>query len=60
MAKQVEKHEKSFALKGYSQNALKGPQVMASYVELIFDMMKQENKRTREQELKSSRERPVE
>jgi len=57
---QVDKHEKSVALKGHLPHAmkqavvqallkegdiartlLKDPQAMASYVELIFDMMKQ-------------------
>lgn len=60
MIVQVDKHEKSIALKGDLPHAvkqavvqallkegdiarmlLKDPQVMASYVELIFDLMKQ-------------------
>lgn len=60
VVEQVEKHDKSIALKGellqavkqavllvllkegdIARTLLKDPQVMASYVELIFDMMKQ-------------------
>lgn len=60
MVEQIEKHDKSIALKGdlpqavkqavvqlllkegdIARTLLKDPQVMASYVELIFDMMKQ-------------------
>ena len=65
VVEQVEKHDKSIALKGdlpqavkqavvhallnegdIARTLLKDPQVMASYIELIFDMLKQRNNDT--------------
>ncbi|ADM96335.1 hypothetical protein BM451_14525 [Dickeya dadantii] len=65
VVEQVEKHDKTIALKGdlpqavkqavvqallkegdIARTLLKDPQVMASYVELIFDMMKQRSRAT--------------